>query len=76
MRDVQKKAKIFLIFLIIILTALYGFIKMNKPVDLKIVTVKRNSLIRSFKETAKIKSDDEIVITPKYNAKIEYQRVI
>lgn len=68
----QKKAKIFLIFLIIILTALYGFIKMNKPVDLKIVTVKRNSLIRSFKETAKIKSDDEIVITPKYNAKIDY----
>ena len=65
MRDVQKKAKKFFVLLIIILAGLYGFVQMNKAVEIKTVTIKRNSLIRSFKETAKVKSDDEIVITPK-----------
>ena len=72
MRDVQKKAKKFFVLLIIILAGLYGFVQMNKAVEIKTVTIKRNSLIRSFKETAKVKSDDEIVITPKYNARIDY----
>ena len=72
MRKVQKKAKLFFIAVIIVAIAVYGFVQMNKPVEIKTASIKKQSLIRSFKESGKIKSNDEIVITPKYNARINY----
>ena len=72
MRKVQKKAKLFFIAVIIVAAAVYGFVQMNKPVEIKTATIKKQSLIRSFKESGKIKSNDEIIVTPKYNARINY----
>jgi len=71
-RKVQKKAKLFFIAVIIVAAAVYGFVQMNKPVEIKTATIKKQSLIRSFKESGKIKSNDEIIVTPKYNARINY----
>ena len=68
----QKKAKLFFIAVIIVAAAVYGFVQMNKPVEIKTATIKKQSLIRSFKESGKIKSNDEIIVTPKYNARINY----
>ena len=65
MRKVQKKAKLFFIAVIIVAVAVYGFVQMNKPVEIKTATIKKQSLIRSFKESGKIKSNDEITVTPK-----------
>ena len=72
MRKVQKKAKLFFIAVIIAAIAVYGFVQMNKPIEIKTSTIKKQSLIRSFKESGKIKSNDEIIVTPKYNARINY----
>ena len=72
MRKLQKKAKLFFIAVIIVAVAVYGFVQMNKPVEIKTATIKKQSLIRSFKESGKIKSNDEIIVTPKYNARINY----
>ncbi len=68
----KKKVKIIIILLLAILLASYIFIKVTKPLEVDTMKIQTHDIIRSFKETAKLTSENEISITPAYADEILY----
>lgn len=66
----HKKVKIILTIAIIIGIAVYFFIQINKPIKLETQIMKKQSLVRDFKETGKTKTDEQISITAPYSGKV------
>ncbi len=66
----KKNAKIILWIIVILLIAGIIFYKANKPIEVATVNIEQKDMIRSFKETSTLVSQNEISITPAYNSEV------
>ena len=66
----NKKVRIILICIVILIVTAYIVIQKNKPLEFATKTLTEETLVNDFKETGKIKANQQIYITPKYSSKI------
>lgn len=66
----NKKVRIILIGIVILIVAAYIVTQKNKPLEFATKTLAKETLINDFKETGKIEANQQIYITPKYSSKI------
>ena len=66
----NKKVRIILICIVILIVAAYIVIQQTKPLEFATKTLTEETLVNDFKETGKIEANQQIYITPKYSSKI------
>lgn len=66
----NKKVRIILICIVVLIVAAYIVIQQTKPLEFVTKTLTEETLVNDFKETGKIEANQQIYITPKYSSKI------
>ncbi len=66
----KKTVKIILIILVVVLIGTYIFVQKTKPLELDVYSLERGDMVRDFKETASLESENIETISPKFMGEI------